>query len=182
MAFKFDKQLIPEVILIETDRHEDGRGFFKELYKQSVFVTRESLGGFVQVNYSYSKKGVLRGLHYQKKPEDQRKLVMVNRGKIFDVAVDIRKGSASFGKWIGVEMAADDDRMIYIPSGFAHGFCVLSEEASIQYFCTKEYSPDHERGIIWDDPDIGIDWPIRDPELSEKDSGFPGLSGADNNF
>ena len=174
--------IVHDRIFFETDWYEDDRGFFKELYKKSAFGEGCGCNDFVQVNYSYSKKHVLRGLHYQKKPEEQGKLIMVNKGKIFDVAVDLRRASDHFGKWVGVEITASNNKMLYIPPGFAHGFCVLSEEAGVQYFCTKEYSPDHERGIIWNDPDIGVEWPVKEPVLSDKDKSFGSLSEADNNF
>jgi dTDP-4-dehydrorhamnose 3,5-epimerase len=182
MAFRFKKMSLPDVVVVEADWYGDDRGYFKELYKESVFSKGCGLEDFVQVNFSHSKRHVLRGLHYQKKPEDQGKLLMVTKGSVFDVAVDIRKDSSHYGKWVGVEISESNNKMFYIPSGFAHGFCVVSEEADVQYFCTKEYSPEHERGIIWSDPEIGIKWPTEQPILSDKDREFGSLKEADNNF
>ena len=182
MQFKFRRLEIPEVILIEPVVFEDERGFFMETYKYSDFSNFGIKERFVQDNHSKSKKGVLRGLHYQKNPKAQGKLVRCIRGKIFDVAVDIRKGSPTFGKWVGVILSEENKRMLYIPKGFAHGFCVLSDEAEVVYKCTEEYSPENDRGIIWNDKDIGIKWPIKDPILSEKDKKHPTLKNADINF
>ncbi|MCQ6254061.1 dTDP-4-dehydrorhamnose 3,5-epimerase [Methanocaldococcus sp.] len=182
MPFKFRRLEIPEVILIEPIVFEDERGFFMETYKYSEFSKFGIKEIFVQDNHSKSKKGVLRGLHYQKNPNAQGKLVRCIRGEIFDVAVDIRKGSPTFGKWVGVILSEENKKMLYIPKGFAHGFCVLSEEAEVIYKCTAEYSPEDDRGIIWNDKDIGIDWPIKNPILSEKDKKHPPLREADINF
>lgn len=136
----------------------------------------------MQDNYSISVKGVLRGLHYQLKPKAQSKLVKCIRGKIFDVAVDIRKNSPTFGKWIGVELSEENMYMLYIPKGFAHGFLVLSDKAEVLYKVSAEYDPTLERGIIWNDPDIGIEWGTTSPILSEKDKKLPRLKEADINF
>jgi dTDP-4-dehydrorhamnose 3,5-epimerase len=134
----------------------------------------------VQDNCSHSVRGVLRGLHYQKQPAAQGKLVSLAAGEIFDVAVDIRKGSPDFGRWIGVRLVVGS--LMYIPPGFAHGFCVLSEAATVLYKTTAEYAPELDRGIAWNDPVIGIEWPIKDPLLSDKDRQLPTLAEADNNF
>ena len=182
MPFEFRSLEIPDVILILPKIFEDERGFFKEIYKQSNFETFGIKEKFVQDNISFSKKGVLRGLHYQKEPFAQGKLVARLRGRIFDVAVDIRKGSPYYGKWVAIELSEKNHRMLYIPPGFAHGFQVLSEEALVWYKCTAEYSPEHDAGIIWNDPEIGISWPISDPILSLKDANLPKLKDADNNF
>jgi dTDP-4-dehydrorhamnose 3,5-epimerase len=139
-------------------------------------------GHLVQDNYSRSAKGVLRGLHYQKAPKAQGKLVMAMQGSIYDIAVDIRKGSPFYGKWTGVELSAENRLMFYVPPGFAHGFQVLSDTADVMYKCTDEYSPAEDRGIIWNDPDINIAWPLNDPVLSGKDKVHPLLREADNNF
>ena len=182
MPFHFRRLEIPEIILIETEGFEDFRGSFRETYKYSDFYRIGIKDYFVQDNYSKSVKGVLRGLHYQKNPNAQGKLVKCIKGKIFDVAVDIRKGSPSFRKWIGVELSEKNNHILYIPPSFAHGFLVLSKAADILYKCTKEYSPEDDRGIIWNDPDIGIEWPIKNPILSAKDLKHPRLRDADNNF
>ena len=136
----------------------------------------------MQDNLSRSRQGFLRGLHYQKHPKAQGKLLTVLRGEIFDVAADIRKGSPTYGQWVGLTLSADNFRMLYIPVGFAHGFCVLSDEAVLSYKATEEYAPDLERGIVWNDPDIGIHWPVANPVLSAKDAQLPQLREADNNF
>jgi len=182
MPFHFQRLRIADVILVRPDRFEDDRGFFAELYKRSAFSAAGISPPFVQCNYSHSSEGVLRGLHYQKHPQAQGKLVMPIRGRIFDVAVDIRKGSPTYGDWVGETLSSDDGRMLYIPLGFAHGFCVLSQEADVIYHVTEEYAPELDRGIIWNDPDIGVHWPIPDPVLSPKDARLPSLREADNDF
>lgn len=175
MSFIFQTLKIPEIILIEPKVFLDKRGFFMETYKQSLFVKFGIKERFVQENHSKSKKWVLRGLHYQENPEAQAKLVRCISGKIFDVAVDIRKDSPTYGKWIGVILSEQNKKEVYIPTGFAHGFCVLSEQAEIIYKTSNEYSPKHERGIIWNDPEINIKWPLKKPIISTKDSKFPFL-------
>jgi dTDP-4-dehydrorhamnose 3,5-epimerase len=182
MPFRFERLEIPEVVLIEARRFGDPRGFFMETFQASAFAAQSIPATFVQDNLSHSKRGVLRGLHYQNPPKAQGKLVMVLRGRIFDVAVDIRLGSATFGQWIGLELTADSAQMVYIPVGFAHGFCVLSDEADVLYKVTEEYAPELDRGILWNDPEIGIRWPIATPILSAKDAQLPPLKEADNNF
>ena len=181
MGFKFKQLSIKEVILIEPDVFGDERGFFLESYKQSVFL-KEGIGPFVQDNHSRSIKGVLRGLHYQKHPHAQGKLVRCIRGKIFDVAVDIRKGSPTYSKWVGEILSEENKKMLYIPEGFAHGFLVLSDIAELMYKTTKEYAPQSEGGIIWNEPTININWGIDNPILSKKDAALPSLENADNNF
>jgi dTDP-4-dehydrorhamnose 3,5-epimerase len=185
MPFDFEKigpigHIVP--ILIKPKIFRDGRGFFLETYKHTDFVTAGIKEHFVQDNHSKSSLGVLRGLHYQKAPRAQGKLVRCVKGKIFDVAVDIRKGSPSYCRWVGVELSEENNLMLYIPPAFAHGFVVLSESAEIMYKCTDEYSPADDRGIIWNDPEININWPVKDPILSEKDRMLPLLRDADNNF
>ncbi|MBE0426136.1 MAG: dTDP-4-dehydrorhamnose 3,5-epimerase [Nitrospirae bacterium] len=182
MPFHFRRLEIHDIILIEPEVYEDFRGFFRETYKHSDFVRMGIKEHFVQDNHSKSVKGVLRGLHYQKNPNAQGKLVQCIKGKIFDAAVDIRKGSLSFGQWVGVVLSEKNNLILYVPPAFAHGFVVLSKSAEVLYKCTGEYSPEDDRGIIWDDPDIGIKWPVKHPVLSEKDLGHPRLSDADNNF
>ncbi len=182
MPFTCTRLEIPHVILIEAMAFQDERGCFKEMYKRSEFVQQGISPVFVQDNLSHSVRGVLRGLHYQKHPAAQAKLVSVVRGEIFDVAVDIRQGSPTYGRWVAAMLSASNHQMLYVPEGFAHGFCVLSEEADVWYKVSSEYSPDHERGIIWNDPDIGIQWPIQEPLISSRDGQYPILKEADNNF
>ena len=177
MPFEFIKTEIPEVIIVKPKVFGDERGFFMETYKRSDFESTGIDIDFVQDNHSKSIKGVLRGLHFQTEPKAQGKLVRCIRGKIFDVAVDIRKGSPTFGKWVGVELSEENKLMLWIPKGFAHGFLTLSEEAEIIYKVSgSEYSPEHDRSIRWNDPDIGINWPLEgEPILSEKDRIAPFL-------
>ena len=183
MPFLFEKLNIPEVILIKPKTFKDNRGFFMEVYKKSEFNLNGIPDSFVQENYSYSSRGVLRGLHYQKSPKAQGKLVNVVRGEIFDVAVDIRQGSPTYGCWAGEILSAKNNRMLYIPIGFAHGFCVTSESAEVVYKINgSEYSPEHEAGINWNDPAIGIEWPTKTPNLVERDFNLPLLDHSDNNF
>jgi dTDP-4-dehydrorhamnose 3,5-epimerase len=182
MPFRFERLEIPEVILVEAVAFEDARGFFMETYNWFAFKAIGIPETFVQDNYSYSVCDVLRGLHYQKLPKAQGKLVGVIRGEIFDVAVDIRQGSPTYGHWVGVRLSAKDRRLLYVPVGFAHGFCVLSAEADVVYKVTGEYAPELDRGILWSDPEIGIRWPLENPILSEKDAHLPFLKEADHNF
>jgi dTDP-4-dehydrorhamnose 3,5-epimerase len=182
MTFVFKKLDIPEVILVTPNSFPDKRGFFLETFKESEFASNGIKTRFVQDNFSHSSKGVLRGLHYQKNPKAQAKLVTALRGEIFDVAVDIRENSPTFGKWVGEILSENNHKLLYIPEGFAHGFCVLSEEADVLYKVSTEYSPEHEEGIIWNDPDINIIWPIDKPILQEKDSKLPFLKNTNNNF
>jgi len=182
MPFTYKKLDIPEVILVEAESFSDNRGFFLEIFKESDFTSNGIDTRFVQDNFSHSVKGVLRGLHYQKNPKPQAKLVTALRGEIFDVAVDIRKNSPTYAKWVGEILSENNHKLLYIPEGFAHGFCVLSEEADVLYKVSQEYSPEDEKGIIWNDPEIDIAWPIDKPILHEKDSKLPVLKNADNNF
>ncbi len=182
MPFQFKRLKINDVILIEPKVFQDDRGFFLETYKFSAFKKNGIDAHFVQDNHSFSTKGVLRGLHFQKAPKAQGKLVRVIRGEVLDVAVDIRTGSPTFGQWIGEKLSAENAKMLYIPPGFAHGFCVLSEQADILYKVTADYDADCDRGIIWNDPDINIDWKVSNPILSPKDQELPKLKNADINF
>ncbi len=183
MPFNFTPLNIPDIMLIEPRIFRDERGYFFESFKTSDFHSVGIAGTPVQINHSMSSRGVIRGLHYQKNPRAQAKLVRVISGRIFDVGVDIRENSPHYGKWAGAELTAENRKMLYLPRGFAHGFCVLSETAEVEY-CVfgGEYSPDNDRGIIWNDPDIGIDWPEEKPVLSPKDSALPALKDAENNF
>jgi len=167
------------VTLIEHDVFEDQRGFFFELYHARKYHDGGILPRFVQDNFSGSVRGVLRGLHYQVK-NPQGKLIVVVYGAIFDVALDVRRGSPTFGKWHGVELSADKKRQLYVPPGFAHGFCVLSETAGVVYKCTDFYSAEDDRGIIWNDQAIGISWPVENPLLSLKDQSYKSLAESEN--
>lgn len=182
MPFEFTATDIPGVMKVQPRVFSDDRGEFTELFKSSDFTGEDIKGPFVQMNQSVSKQNVLRGLHYQNPPKAQGKLVGVMDGEVFDVAVDIRKGSPTYGKWVGEVLTAEKRNMLYIPAGFAHGFCVISQQATFTYLCTDEYAPEYEGGIIWNDPAIGIEWPIENPLVSEKDAVFPGLENADIQF
>jgi len=182
MPFRFTRLALPEVILIEPNVFPDKRGFFFEAYKYSDFSRHGISEQFVQENHSHSAQGTLRGLHYQKMPKAQGKLVRVVVGEIFDVTVDIRKGSPRYGRWIGISLSVQNNKMLYIPPGFAHGACVLSEEAGLLYMVTAEYAPSSEAGVIWNDPALAIDWPVKEPILSSRDQTWPTLAHADNNF
>ena len=160
------------VWIIEPKVFGDQRGFFYETWQQQRYADIGIKGAFVQDNVSFSRKGVLRGLHYQQ-PHSQGKLVTVLQGEVFDVAVDIRVGSPQFGQWTGVVLSGENHRQLWIPEGFAHGFCVLSETAYFSYKCTDVYAPECEGGILWNDPDIGIKWPLEDVVLSDKDQIYP---------
>jgi dTDP-4-dehydrorhamnose 3,5-epimerase len=175
MPEKLLKTALPGVYIIEPDIFRDDRGFFLETYHQRRYAEGGIDCPFVQDNHSHSRLGVLRGLHYQLN-HGQAKLIYVSCGEIFDVAVDIRRGSPTFGKWVGARLSGENGRQIYVPRGFAHGFYTLSETADIIYKCTDFYAPGDEYGILWSDPDIGIEWPDKNPLLSEKDSRNPRLS------
>lgn len=175
---------IPEVVIIEPDVFGDSRGYFFESYSQKKFDELVRPVRFVQDNESKSKYGVLRGLHFQKGKDAQSKLVRVVKGRVLDVAVDIRKGSPTFGKYVAVELTEDNHRQLFVPRGFAHGFSVLSEEAIFQYKCDNLYAPHAEGAIAWNDPEIGIDWqlPAEDVLLSAKDAAHPMLKDAEDLF
>jgi len=159
------------ILIIETRTFKDKRGFFMETYHQKKYNTYGINATFVQDNLSYSLKNTLRGLHFQMK-HPQAKLIQVISGEIFDVAVDLRPGSDTFGKWTGIHLSDENRRQVFLPEGFAHGFCVLSEFALFYYKCSDFYTPDDESGIIWSDPDIGIEWPVINPIISEKDNQY----------
>ena len=168
MAVRFTETSLPGVMLIEPQVFTDTRGFFLEACHQEKYAGAGITKPFVQDNHSRSQKGTLRGLHYQL-GHAQGKLVYVVIGEIFDVAVDIRRGSPTFGRWVGARLSEENKHQIYVPEGFAHGFCVLSDTADVIYKCTDFYSPKDERGVFWADPTINIEWPIPSPVLSEKD-------------
>ena len=178
---KVIKTAIEDVVIIEPDVFGDARGYFFESYSQKKFNEQVREVKFVQDNESKSKYGVLRGLHFQKGKDAQSKLVRVVKGRVLDVAVDIRKGSPTFGKYVAVELTEDNHRQLFVPRGFAHGFSVLSEEAIFQYKCDTLYAPQSEGAIAWNDPEIGIDWglPAEDVLLSAKDAAHPLLKDSE---
>ena len=182
MPFLFEPTELPEVVEITPKVFGDERGSFSEIFKATDFAEHAVPNTFKQVNRSISKKDVLRGLHYQKNPMAQEKLLSVLAGTIFDVAVDIRLGSPTFGKWVSRELSAAKKNMLYVPAGYAHGLCATSEEAVVMYLCSEEYSPELERGIIWNDTTLNITWPTQAPLLSPKDKEYPRLEDIDNNF
>lgn len=169
----------PEVLIIEPDVHGDARGFFMETWHQVKFAEQGIGGMFVQDNHSRSTRGVLRGLHYQLR-HPQGKLIRAVNGTVYDVAVDIRRGSPRFGQWTGVELSDSNRRQVYVPPGFAHGFCVLSEQVDFMYKCTDFYAPGDDYGIAWDDPELAIAWPPMDYTLSDRDRQWPRLSESRN--
>ncbi|MCC7009075.1 MAG: dTDP-4-dehydrorhamnose 3,5-epimerase [Acidobacteria bacterium] len=166
---------LPEVLLIEPAVHRDARGFFLETYQAARYRAAGIDVTFVQANQSRSVRNTLRGLHWQDGAHPQAKLIRVVVGAVFDVAVDIRPHSPTFGQWVGVHVSADNFLQLYIPVGFAHGFCVLSDAAELEYQCSDVYDPASERGLLWNDPDLGIAWPVRNPIISERDRRHPTL-------
>jgi dTDP-4-dehydrorhamnose 3,5-epimerase len=182
MPFEFKKTEIPEVVEVQPKIFEDERGIFSEIFTLRGFSEIGITEPLTQVNYSRSSKGVLRGMHYQLPPHAQSKLVSCPLGEVFDVAVDIRQGSPTYGTWVGRVLSAENKTMLYIPEGFAHGFCVISEEAEVVYYCNNQYAPDSEGGLSWKDSTVGITWPIENPVLAERDAAFPVLSEAKNTF
>ncbi len=175
---KFTPLKIPDVILIQPQVFEDSRGFFYEAYNQSVFAAHGIKDSFAQDNLSLSSKGVVRGLHYQVPPKAQSKLVRVLKGSILDVVVDIRKSSKTFGQHVAGRISAEKKEMLYVPAGFAHGFCALEDDTEVMYKVSELYSKDHERGILWNDPSLAIEWPHLHFILSDKDQKFPLLKQA----
>ena len=178
MAMKFEKTELEGVVLCAPDVFRDARGFFLESYHAQKYMEGGIRVVFVQDNRSRSAKGVLRGLHYQLH-RPQAKLLSCTRGEIFDVAVDIRRGSPTFGRWTGAVLSEENCLQLYIPGGFAHGFCVVSEMAEILYKCSEFYDPRDDRGVRWNDPDLGVKWPVSDPVLSAKDAAQPFLKDAE---
>ena len=173
MPFTFKKLIITDVILVEPKVFPDERGFLLESFKESTFKENGITTKFVQDNYSHSIKGFLRGLHYQKNPKAQAKLVTAIRGEIFDVAVDIRKDSPTYRKWVGEILSDQNHKSLYVPEGFAHGFLCLSDEADVVYKVNEEYSAENDRGMLWNDPAVGVKWPVDNPIISEKDKQQP---------
>lgn len=174
---KFVPAAVPDVIIIEPDVHQDRRGFFLETYHAGKYRAGGISDVFVQDNHSRSTRGTIRGLHLQLN-RPQGKLLRVIEGEIFDVAVDVRRGSPTFGKWVGVSLSAENFKQVYIPKGFAHGFAVVSDIAQVEYKCTDVYDAASEIGIAWDDPAIGITWPVSNPVLSDRDTRHPRLADA----
>jgi len=175
---KLIETALPGVVIIEPQVFGDARGFFMETWQSARYAELGLAGPFVQDNLSRSSHGVLRGLHFQN-PHGQGKLVQVLEGEVFDVAVDIRRGSPTFGEWVGATLSGENRHQLYVPEGFAHGFCVTSESALFSYKCTDYYHHAAERSIRWDDPDIAIEWPLDNPTLSCKDESAPTLGGFD---
>ena len=178
---RFIETELKGVTLVEPDVREDRRGYFFELYHGQKYVNGGITLPFIQDNFSRSVRGTLRGMHYQL-TRPQGKLICVVEGAIFDVSVDIRRGSPTFGQWQGVQLSVDNKRQLYIPPGFAHGFCVVSDAAGVVYKCTDFYSPEDERGIMWNDPAIGIAWPISSPLLSPKDQSYKSLAESESDL
>lgn len=177
------KTKFEDAILIEPKVFGDHRGFFTESYNKEMFQQNGIDMDFIQDNHSLSQQpSTLRGMHYQLNDKAQTKLVRVTRGAIYDVIVDIRKGSPTYGEWQGFILSADNKRQLLVPKGFAHGFCTIVENTEVQYKVDELYSPEHDRGIAWNDPALNIDWPFNNPVLSDKDTKHPTLAEADNNF
>lgn len=166
---------LPGVLIVEPRIFEDSRGYFYESYNRREYSAQGITDSFVQDNHSRSIRGTIRGLHYQA-PPGQAKLVRVVSGEVFDVAVDIRQGAPTYGQWVGIVLSAENRRQLYVPVGFAHGFCVMSDAADFLYKVTQYYSPEHERGIAWNDPDLAIEWPTDRPILSGRDQSHPKLA------
>jgi dTDP-4-dehydrorhamnose 3,5-epimerase len=182
VPFTFEAQPLSGVVLVRPRIFPDERGAFLETYKASELLRNGLPERFVQDNLSVSRKGVLRGLHFQRPPKAQGKLVQAMSGSIWDVAVDLRRDSATYLKWLGITLNASEHTMIYIPPGFAHGFLALTEGAAVFYKCTEEYDPAFDTGVRWNDPRIGIQWPVNEPVLSAKDSALPLIAEIESGF
>jgi dTDP-4-dehydrorhamnose 3,5-epimerase len=170
---KFIKTDLPEVIVIEPNVFGDNRGYFLETYRKDLFFQNGIKVDFIQDNFSFSKKNILRGIHFQEEPYSQDKLVRLVEGEVFDVAVDLRRNSPNFGKWVAEHISEENKKMMFVPKGFGHGFCVISEQVKFEYKCSAYYNPESERTILWDDPTLSIKWPITNPILSNKDEIAP---------
>lgn len=181
MPYTFTPYKLPGLLIVEGKSFPDERGYFMESYRACDFMD-SPIAPLLQDNLSRTHKGFVRGLHYQKKPSAIGKLIRCVRGRIWDVAVDIRQGSPTYGKWAALELNDEGNRMFWVPEGFAHGFLALSEEADVQYKVTGYWAPMEDRGILWNDPALGIDWPLNGARVSEKDARHPPLAQADNNF
>ncbi len=182
MPFTFVNTEIVGVVVVESRMFHDDRGYFREGFKASEFVEAGIPTSFLQDNTSRSKRGVVRGLHFQSDPHSQGKLVSVTQGSVLDVAVDLRSGSPTYGKWVAEELTESNGRMLWIPAGFAHGFSVLSESADLVYKCTTEFHGPADGGIAWNDPDLGIDWQVDNPVISSKDAELPRLRDSNPGF
>lgn len=182
MPFQFEELSLSGVVLVKPRVLADARGSFSEVFKASEFAAAGLKQVWVQINVSVSQQNVVRGMHYQLNPIAQGKLISVVRGSIFDAVIDIRRASPTFGQWVGAELDDKDRHMLWVPPGFAHGFCATASFAEVVYCCTAEYAPQNERGIIWNDPAVGISWPIAEAILSDKDRNYPPLSAAESNF
>lgn len=182
MPFKFEELSLSGVTLVKPTIFPDARGSFSEIFTASQFAAAGPKQVWVQINLSVSRQNVLRGMHYQLNPVAQGKLISVARGSIFDAVIDIRRESPTFSQWAGAALDDKDRHMLWVPPGFAHGFCVTSPIAEVVYCCTAEYDPASERGIIWNDPAVGIAWPTAKAILSDKDRNYPALSAAEINF
>jgi len=182
MPFNFRELEIPGVVLIEPQTFSDERGYFAETYKYSDFSAFGITDRFTQDNHSHSTKSTLRGLHYQRQPAAQGKLIRVVVGKIFDVAVDMRRGEPTYAKWVSAELSAENGHMLFLPPWCAHGFCILSEEADLIYKMTQEDAPEYETTILWNDPDLGIQWPMDSPVISPRDHAAQRLRDANISF
>ena len=181
----FEKQSIPEVILVKPKRFGDDRGYFSETFRENLFSDAGIVGPFIQDNHSLSTQaGVIRGLHFQTHPSPQAKLVRCTRGRILDIAVDVRHGSPTFGQYVSAELSAENGHQLFIPIGFAHGLCTLTPDCEVQYKVTGYYDPECDKGVLWSDPEINIDWPLsgRDPILSAKDQKQPTLADLESYF
>lgn len=182
MSFTFERLAIRDVVAIRPERHLDDRGYFKEVYRHEVFAEAGIATPFVQDNVTRSVRGALRGLHYQLPPAAQGKLIGVVHGRIYDVAVDLRRGGPTYGKWVARTLDVETGEMLWIPPGFAHGYCILSETADVLYKVTNYFVPALARGIRWDDPTLGIPWPVVDPVLSDADRKQPAFERCENPF
>lgn len=182
MEFEFEELEIEGPVLVRPGLYRDHRGTFSELYRRSAFRAAGIEDEFVQDNRARSRRGVLRGLHFQRPPHAQAKLLRVSEGEIFDVGVDLRSNSPDRGRWVARRLSAEGREILYLPEGFAHGYCVLSETAVVEYKTSAEYAPGSEGGIAWDDPALGIPWPVEDPDVSEKDASLPRLADAETGF
>lgn len=179
MPFSFEPSPLAGVVVIQPRRFPDGRGWFQEAFKASDFRREGLAADFLQDNLSCSVKGTLRGIHFQRGEYSQGKLVQVLVGAVWDVAVDLRRESSTFGKWFGVELSAENHKLLYIPPGFGHGFVALNDQTLFSYKCTAEYDKAAEGGVLWNDPDLAIDWPLADVLVSPKDAALPSLKAAE---
>jgi len=182
VSFRIEPLSVPGLALVHGTRHADARGSFEEWFRAEIAERLAPGLGFVQDNLARSRAGVVRGLHFQAPPHQQAKLVGVVDGEIFDVAVDLRRGSPTYGRWLGVRLSADESTRLFVPAGFAHGYAVTSASATVLYKVSAVHAPESEGGVAFDDPDLGITWPVADPVVSERDRGLPRLSEFDTPF